>query len=359
MKKFIQNLVLVGMAAVITVVPASKAGAAAGSETGKTIEKVFQEYDKNAIYPFPELIEEEKKTYKLEDAKFEVTSQHPVKTSTDLTMEIKSDPMEKGREYQAEKEIAYDGMKMELVSSTPTDISVKSEFEYPYTKTVTYEYANIADKKIPDTLEETVKGDDGQEQKVKLTKKSVMDGKSEWVDNPIYITYSNYNSEYYMLGSVIIPNQQQADRPALEGYETLIINTMGLDPKSYRISSISWSGGPYENDGVVYRNAVANAQVLVNGKIAFYEGTLKKEKDQKMIVYRNKYRGTKEIDTGKVIYTIKATGIYQPYDMKAGWKTAVSVLSVLLGISVFITLALLILSRKKRGKKWLQRHKTS
>ena len=309
-----------------------------------TKEQEYQSFDSDEIYPFAELIQEGNAQYRLSETTYKIINKKSIEVSTEIKVDIKSDPIPEKKKYEAEKEIEQDGIKLKLVSSTPDKTIIKGKVTVPYSATTTYDY-NISDSQIPKEKEVEV-----GTKKIKLPLKSIMMAESKWVDTTIRIIYTNYNSEFYMLDDIVIPHT--VGKPALKGYEDKIIEGTGHSTQNYQISDIVWDGEPYKNAaGVTCRNAVAYAKMLVNGKIALYQDeALTVESSTNVTVYTNHYVGTKSIDTGKTEYRILATATYDLYDMNVGLKTALTIVSLLFVVSLTIAIILVILAKKKNVK---------
>lgn len=266
-----------------------------------TLKETYQSFTVDEKYPFASDLVKNNTSYELIEATYEVISEKKLTVSTNMAIDIKSDPYEKDAAYTADQTINQDDTILHLQSTDKEDITISTTYKYPYTEMVSYDY-NIEDADIPTSIKEKDSG-----QPIKL--KEITPGNSEWIDNPINITYTNYNAEFFMLGDTLI-ERSDTDEPPLLGYEELILNYLGLDKKLYDISSISWVSDPYLSSGTICRDAVAAAQMLVTKKTAVYEGTIKKQRDKVMSVYTNHYTGTKELDTGSIQYTITGTATY-------------------------------------------------
>lgn len=305
-----------------------------------TKEAIFHEFSPDATYPFAEIIQDGNSQYKLENVKYEVLKEDKITVSEDISIDMQSAPILEEEYYELLPTIEQNGITLNLVSSEKKEEVITTDIEIPYSTSVTYDY-NVADEEIPDKKEIEIRG-----QAVELPLKRIVAAESKWIDTTINLIYSNYGADYYMFQGNQIPNTGQ---PALDGYESVILQSLGLPIDDYRITEIVWSSDPYSSEGTKYRDAVAKAKMLVNGKIAIYESdSVTLSGNKVMTTYTNHYEGTKVIDTGKAEYEIKAVANYKLYSTNVGWKTATFVLGFLFVLSVAISLILFLLSKNKQ-----------
>lgn len=290
--------------------------------------------------------------YVLEKTDYQIQNSNSISTSQKVTAEIKSDLLPSEQTYEPAQAITKDYAELKLIRTDEKEVVTQKSFEQKVSSTTTYEY-NVSTTEIPNKKKVTVtNAKTGEAMKVSIPLTEIKESGEKWIDTVIDIVYSNYDADYYWLNNIQVPRNDS--KPALQGYEYAILQSMGLSSADYRILDINWNGGTYESNGVLCRNAVAAAQVRTNGKIAFYEDTIvQPEVIQKM--YTSYYEGTKDVDSGKKEYKIKAVATYRMDNSKDELttilKTALVATSGLLILAVLIIAILFVVSKKKQMKK--------
>ena len=84
------------------------------------------------------------------------------------------------------------------------------------------------------------------------------------------ITVSGYDSAYYQLGSMLVAKEKN-----LIDYSDQILESMGLSKDYYSVKTITWSGEPYEKDGEIVRDALAEGEKLIRRVDVKYGGEIK------------------------------------------------------------------------------------
>ena len=184
-----------------------------------------------------------------------------------------------------------------------------------------------------------------------------MDTQTDWHwrdDVEIPITFTTYDANTYLLNGKEIPKKEES--PALEGYETDLLESLGLSPDSYRITSYAWDGEPYTNEnGELCRNAVAYGQRYVIQCQAIFSGSVPLPPIEKE-TYRGiaTYTATAQQETGEMEYQVEGIATYQALETNS---ISIPILILSIGILVLILLVLLILFllAKRRKKKQEQR----
>lgn len=136
-------------------------------------------------------------------------------------------------------------------------------------KTVNYYQAE--EDKFPETITVTVQdGETSQEVSCHMAEKKVT-GEQWQADFEVPVTFQDYGSDYYRLGSLEIPFKE--DSTGLEGCEEELLNQLGLSSECYQITEFQWAGEPYENErGVLCRDAKGKGQRLVKDYAVTYRG---------------------------------------------------------------------------------------
>ncbi len=176
------------------------------------------------------------------------------------------------------------------------------------------------------------------------------EGEWKWTDGFSFpLTIENYGADLYALGDTWI--SQGAD---LMDHGPDILESMGLDPEYYRIQEIRWQGGPYLENGVLYRKAQASGLKKVCTVKALYSGTVTIP-ERKAKVRRTVYQDRPD----EKAYQIRLAGTYRKV-REPWWREVLGdVITFLkenwLGISIFLVwiviLLFLVRGEKKGGKK--------
>ena len=172
-----------------------------------------------------------------------------------------------GEKQKPKEELEENGKTYYL--KTISKESVKSE-ERTIKKDATIAYTGIEDGiNVPSERGISFKDEDTkQEVNAKLPLKNETVTKEYWSnDFEFPITISGYNANAYMLGDKEIP--ADAD---LINYASDFLKILSLNPEKYEITSISWDGGQYEEDGLIKRKAIGKGKKLVQDISATYEG---------------------------------------------------------------------------------------
>lgn len=344
-----KKIVCVVMVCLLSVSTGFFAQAAEDENPVKIVE--FKTLDKKEKYDFPESFADEIGKYKLVDVTYSVVDAEDIKASDVVSYETQSDVMDSEAVYTPPQSIQQDGTILNLQRSEERLVIKENDFDQEVMSVTEYDYG-ILESQIPMTKEVTIQDRNGEDMEVVLPLESIQNTESKWMDTSIDIIYSNYGADYYIFGNVNIPHNDM--KPALQGYEGALLDSCGLSSAEYRIVDINWAGEPYNSNGIVCRNAIASAQQLVSGKRATYRDIVKQTGIQKKM-YINHYIGTKEIDTGKTMYTIKATAQYSIYsrfdDSSKVIQIVISTASATMIIVLVVVITLYLITRNRRKKK--------
>ena len=284
---------------------------------------------------FKDTIEEDGRKYNLSGITYDVEKTTPEKEKKVLTKEVDSDLIPVSEEYTPEQTITEDNVTYTLNDCTVLD---DSEEVKNYTSYVDY----LDEAAIPDSKVITVTGENGEKLQLqgKVAKKEVISN-GEWLNTQITITFDHYDSGEYVWQGETIYNSSNP----LEGHYAELLQSVGADSNTHRITSTQWSGDAYEVDGVTYRDAIANVQYFVPYTRATYAAS------QEYVKYRATYAAETEVDSKtNFTYDLKATATYE-LDKSLTVKQIVIMAGVgLLIIVVLIVLILYVVSRRKKDK---------
>ena len=284
---------------------------------------------------FKDTIEEDGRKYNLSGITYDIEKTTPEKEKKVLTKEVDSDLIPVSEEYTPEQTITEDNVTYTLNDCTVLD---DSEEVKNYTSYVDY----LDEAAIPDSKVITVTEENGEKLQLqgKVAKKEVISN-GEWLNTQITITFDHYDSGEYVWQGETIYNSSNP----LEGHYAELLQSVGADSNTHRITSTQWSGDAYEVDGVTYRDAIANVQYFVPYTRATYAAS------QEYVKYRATYAAETEVDSKtNFTYDLKATATYE-LDKSLTVKQIVIMAGVgLLIIVVLIVLILYVVSRKKKDK---------
>ena len=284
---------------------------------------------------FKDTIEEDGRKYNLSGITYDIEKTTPEKEKKMLTKEVDSDLIPVSEEYTPEQTITEDNVTYTLNDCTVLD---DSEEVKNYTSYVDY----LDEAAIPDSKVITVTGEYGEKLQLqgKVAKKEVISN-GEWLNTQITITFDHYDSGEYVWQGETIYNSSNP----LEGHYAELLQSVGADSNTHRITSTQWSGDAYEVDGVTYRDAIANVQYFVPYTRATYAAS------QEYVKYRATYAAETEVDSKtNFTYDLKATATYE-LDKSLTVKQIVIMAGVgLLIIVVLIVLILYVVSRRKKDK---------
>ena len=284
---------------------------------------------------FKDTIEEDGRKYNLSGITYDIEKTTPEKEKKMLTKEVDSDLIPVSEEYTPEQTITEDNVTYTLNDCTVLD---DSEEVKNYTSYIDY----LDEAAIPDSKVITVTGENGEKLQLqgKVAKKEVISN-GEWLNTQITITFDHYDSGEYVWQGETIYNSSNP----LEGHYAELLQSVGADSNTHRITSTQWSGDAYEVDGVTYRDAIANVQYFVPYTRATYAAS------QEYVKYRATYAAETEVDSKtNFTYDLKATATYE-LDKSLTVKQIVIMAGVgLLIIVVLIVLILYVVSRRKKDK---------
>ena len=169
-------------------------------------------------------------------------------------------------------------------------------------------------------------------------------GDYQGVSTEIPATYHGWpDVKGIYLGNLVLPHNDSA--PVYQGYETDILDYLGLDPSTHRITGAAWTGSWQGQPGedMMIRPAVFDLQVYAAGWVGVYEDDVEDQSGTALATYR---LGEDENTDG--LYHWRVTAHYHP--MLSALQAAAAVLGVALLIVALIVM-IFILSRKRKDAK--------
>lgn len=207
---------------------------------------------------------------------------------------------------------------------------------------------------IPEITRFTVT-EDGREGTVRAQAEEVRVLRETWSrDFAFPVTFHSCDAEYCQLGDQMIPYQEE--RPALDGYEYLLLDIIGAPQEVYRILDVRWDGDIYvDASGIPCRDAIASGEKLVRDYQVLYRGMAEFpacERWQTVTVYElPREEETDELQEMKEEAAVILDDA--DFDSNAGtdlplWKKIIRTVSIIMSLLVPILILLMIILVKRR-----------
>lgn len=277
---------------------------------------------------------------KLVDVKYEVIASEPEKEVKEETQTKTYKDLESKNEEDLPQSISIGEVECKLVNykfekqDTIEHVSYKQQLGYSvkeptnYAKTYDYTYTS------PITNEEVT---------ITLPFSHLEKGEEGWVDGfSAKVTLRNIDGEDFDFGDSTY-TYADTEAPSFTADEyAYLIKRLGYSNKEYKLTSAKWSGKPYKHNGVTCRDAVCTGQQYG----AMYEAVYVDDVTNKELYTATaEYSGSKEIETGNTIYTVKATAYYGKKGLN---KVTVSIAVLLLILLIVAILSYISFSKKKK-----------
>ena len=295
-------------------------------------EKTYTSTDKEKKYDFDKEIMESGSAFKLLDIAYQVIKEEPETEDRAVRYKKKTKVLKENSNYKPSKTIIENGINYRLEYTSRDEVT--SQEEYTQTVTGQTDYYNLEEaqnapliKNIRTLNKKTQKWESVQCEQVGMNVLS--DG---WEDSVINITFVSYDKQYFQWQGILVKKKK---KNPLSGYEKQIVESVGRDTDDYKVTDISWDGTAYRNSrGVLCRDAVAKVKRKISHYRVTYKGEIRNS-GKKGVVYTSTYSGLQKLETGKTLYTIKATATYKS-------KTDTTVLAVGLTVGVVLLIVAII-----------------
>ena len=137
-------------------------------------------------------------------------------------------------------------------------------------------YEQIEGKeRIPEKLPVIIEDEEnGQTAEGSLPLQNIEVTGEAWVDGFEFpVIYHRYDAQFYELEDYLIPYDDE--KPALAGYEPVLLDMIEASPEDYQILDIAWDGEVYpDEEGTLCRNAIARGRKRVKDYEAVYRGEI-------------------------------------------------------------------------------------
>lgn len=235
----------------------------------------FCEDGTEPTYDFPSMIEQGGHTYTF-------TGIVEYKTTEALSVVCQREALEVRDISEIEDVLLYTSPftgRSYALAKAYADISDMTVINIKVSETMTYspspETPVIPNHKIITYYNEVTGEDESTEGVLVSSGKS---GNSYWQSGydikGLFTTTDDETDEWTLEGIGNISLAQDAAAPVWDNYEKDVLSHLALPSEKYRITGAAWDGDSYHNEeGLLCRNAVYNAEALVTGYTAEYEGT--------------------------------------------------------------------------------------
>ena len=310
---------------------------------GNKLNAVFQytTIQPNEKYQFKGKIKYQGKGYHLArnpTVTYDVVSTEPEKKEKQFSETIKTEHLVS--EYVPDTyEIEYQGKTYELPLE---DVSyTQMDTKKAITGTTGYGFSVAQPADIPQEKRLEYEDEAGKLQSVSGKLTGVTKGKSYWKSGfPIEAKYyGDPDVRYYQFGNTKIPNTGSGV-PYI-GYETEILESLGLSPNLTQIEQAEWSGDYKQENGTTVRYASFSCRRYGADYTAHYTAEIPEYAAEAT------YSDTFSLETGNTLYTISAKVTY----VKDSIVPVVIGISLILIIVLLLILWLLFVAKRKRKKK--------
>lgn len=300
--------------------------------------------------------------YVLDSVSYEVQSKKRIEEPEANLKVITSEPFVDDESKHMPDKIIKEGDETYYLKSyeiVETKLDARTE---PVTDTITYSKIPV-DSNIPEMAKISVKdavAEKDIEVQVPIVKKEFSE--PHWIAGFEFpITVFNYDANVFDLNGNDVPLSEQEP---LKGYESELLNMIGVSAENYRIQSIAWDGGTYTEDGIVCRKLMAVGEMRVTDCKATYSGIVNlPEVAAKAVqaVYSDRPTATAAEAESNIRYTMKATAKYVRNEeelipkksiFEQFWELITNpvVIAVML-VLLFVVLVIWLIHRRKRNDK--------
>lgn len=292
---------------------------------------------------FEQYIVRSSEKFELKDISYEVISKKPKKEKIVVTRTVTTDPIKDT--YTPKETISEDGVTYTLAGMEEREVAVQAPYTQTVTGQITYNSA-VSQQQVPKTYDVKVKDDlTGETVMVTCDFENLTEGSPVWKESTIDIVYESYDSDFFVLSNALIPKNE--NQPPLVGYEDALLQSVGMSSATTKIIGLQWNGEAYEEDGVMYRNAIATIKTFVPSYIANYKGKIVHDEENGTI-YVLHYEGSYEQESDTEFdYEIKATAMYQLVQESNTGKVLIGSLLIIL-LAALIVLSVYVISQKNK-----------
>ena len=271
-------------------------------------EETYTSADSNQKYDFDKTITENDVTYKLTDVKY-VSKEKKVEGTVTKSV-VKTSDLSTYSTADFAETITENGITYSLADVKKVTTGVGPRTQY-LEQTLNFSAATTGDG-IPDSVKTKVYDEvTGEYMETEINLISTKVTNTEVSDEfSFIIKFYVTNGRYFSYKDNIITYNK--DNPGLMKYANELLKDMNLDSSIYKISSITWEGNEYKENGVLCRNAVAKGEKVVNDYTAVYGGDATLPANNLAYKYVATYTADVVEPDADTVYDITATAIYVP-----------------------------------------------
>lgn len=304
---------------------------------------------------FSDTMEVDGITYQLDSVDYETLSKRPIgKRAENIRITTSAPFTDEENNHIPEKQIQDDDVMYYLKSYETVETTLDAR-EEPVSDTITYRSIPVGST-IPKLAKISVQDSiTGKDVDVYVPLKETTFSETHWESGFEFpITVSNYDANIFDLNGRDVP---LSESEPLKGYESDLLQMIGVDEDNYQITEINWDGDAYEEQGVLFRKLKAEGLQRVYDCEAVYSGIANlPEVSAKAIqaVYTDQKDDEENLESQTYSYTIRATAKYKiPEEKKSFWERLIElitnpvVIAVLL-ILLFVIIVIWLIHRKRR-----------
>jgi len=174
-----------------------------------------------------------------------------------------------GEQYRPKDEMERDGKKYELVSTRIK--AARKEGVLTFASAV-IPYSLETGEEPPQTAVITIRDEtSGTDFEREVPILEVKETESRWSDDFSFtVSMTGYGADAFYLGETEVPGGTELSELGDE-----LLSYLGLPGECYRVDTVEWEGEPYEENGILCRNAVAKGEKLIRNVEIKYGGQVK------------------------------------------------------------------------------------
>lgn len=181
----------------------------------------------------------------------------------------------------------------------------------------------------------------GKEESVSCRLTGIRRAGKRAVQNTMTVTFTDYGAAYYEWDGEYI--RRDDDAPPLEGYEERLLAAAGAGEGS-KVTGMRWAGEPYEEDGVLCRDAAVSVEQQATAYRAEYAGAIRTPGETET-VYRAVYTAPDEGGPSRLTY--RATATYRQDEGASALPYILAGIGIVLALGLAVLILFLIRKRKK------------
>ena len=218
-------------------------------------------------------------------------------------------------EYAPKESVVKEGKRYHLKSGELKKVMTEETIKYTEAS-ILYKGVEYIDNLPGDAEVKVVNEDSKQEQKVRLPAVNYEEEGTYWDYHFTFpITVTGYDADSYMLGQLEISK----NTPLID-HGDQFLDYLNLPTQYYKITRIQWDGKPVGEEGEMTRKATAYGRKLVKDIRGIYGGDVVFPSIEANVYHGVYVEGDPENQTGRPVYRIQATGVYEQNGRMGFWN---------------------------------------